>query len=158
MSNPQTTIDLLQSIDQSLKALVAAANRRAAARGSDTAPPPDHAPAADDRDLDGKYGDPQVRFLPRDWAGEDFKGCNFSTCPPELLDMLAKAFDYFAKKDTAAGDPKAHYKLKDAARARGWAKRIRGGWRAPGSDAGNTGGGFEQGDSVWPTDDTGFDS
>lgn len=114
-------IDLLTSIDGSLKRLVVML--------AATAPKP----TADDRDLDGKYGDPEVKFLPRDWTGGDYKGRHFSECPAELLDMLANTFDYFAEKDeregakTAAGKPVAEYKRRDAARARGWAVRVRAG-------------------------------
>jgi hypothetical protein len=97
------------------------------------------AAVADDEDLDSKYGDPEIRFLPRDWHGDDFKGCNFSQAPAELLDLLAKAFDYFADRDEKSGatanngKPKAQYNRLDAARARGWAARIRSGWTAAGT-------------------------
>jgi hypothetical protein len=89
---------------------------------------------ADDRDLDGKYGDPVVRFKPRDWTGPDMKGSRYSECPAEFLDLLAGSLDYFARKDEESGKtasngkPAALYTRKDAARARGWAKRIRGGY------------------------------
>jgi hypothetical protein len=62
------------------------------------------------------------------------KGARFSECPAEFLDLLAGAFDYFARKaeendeTTTSGKPVAPYKRKDAARARGWAKRIRAGY------------------------------
>lgn len=93
---------------------------------------------ASDRDLDSQYGDPEVRLnkMPRDWTGPSYKGRKFSECPPELLDMLADMFEYFAKKaeesgETHNGKPVAPYKRKDAARARGWAKRIRDGKHTP---------------------------
>lgn len=113
------TIELLRSIDGSLKQLL-----RLQAK---TAPPE----IADDRELDSQYGDPQVKFMPRDWTGDDYKGARMSECPAELLDMLAETFDYFARKAeesnelTSSGKPVAPYKRKDAARARGWAKRNR---------------------------------
>lgn len=127
MTFEEASLWFLRSIDESMKALVAAANRRAskdtaAATGS----------VADDRDLDGKWGDPVVKFLPRNWTGDQrYKGKKMSECPADLLDMLAETFDYFAKKAeesnemTDAGKPVAPYKRKDAARARGWAKRNR---------------------------------
>ena len=114
-------IQLLESIDASLKLLV----------GQQRAAQPK--PIASDRDLDGKYGDPVLKFMPRDWTGPPFKGRAFSECPPDLLDLVAETFDYFAKKAdetnerTNAGKPVADYKRADAARARGWAQRIRNG-------------------------------
>lgn len=93
---------------------------------------------ADDADLDSKYGNPLVRFelKAKYWTGESFVGCTFSECSPEYLDATAKYLDACAFM--AAKDPdeekrsKARYKTKDAARARGWAKRLRaGGYVAP---------------------------
>lgn len=117
------TLALLRSIDASLKRLVA---QQPAAPGHEV---------ADDRDLDSQYGDPVVKFNPRDWHGDSCKGLAMSQCPPEFLDMLAGTFDYFAKKadesgeTTTSGKPVAPYKRKDAARARGWAARKRNGWK-----------------------------
>lgn len=110
------TLTLLRSIDASLKALLRS-------QGSQSAIP---ANVASDADLDGQYGNPEVRAKdPRDWTGEPMKGRRFSECPPDYLDMIAKRFDYFASKEE---DPKkAGYSRKDAARARGWARRIRDG-------------------------------
>lgn len=92
---------------------------------------------ASDRDLDGQYGDPELRFKPRDWTGPNYKGRRFSQCPPELLDMVADTLEWAAGKaeeaneTTASGKPVAPYKRKDAARARGWAQRMRSGSHAP---------------------------
>ena len=116
--NPKA-IDLLTSIDASLKVLVRMATANAPK------------PVADDADLDGKWGDPELRFTPRDWSGADYKGRHFSECPAELLEMAAETFDYFARRAeetnelTEKGKPVAQYKRLDAARARGWAKRVR---------------------------------
>ena len=81
----------------------------------------------DDADLDGKYGNPEVRMIPSKWHGQDFKGWKYSDCPPEFLDELAGMLDAIARKQ--AGDPaKAKYadwSAKDAARARAWADRHR---------------------------------
>lgn len=114
-------ISLLRSIDGTLKQILNARRSTAAKQ------------VADDRDLDGQYGDPEVRLNPRDWTGESMKTRKFSQCPAEFLDMLADALDYFAGKDEAegkttnAGKPAAPYRRRDAARARGWAARVRAG-------------------------------
>jgi hypothetical protein len=116
-------VELLRSIDASLKRLVAILGA--------TAPKP----VADNADLDSKYGDPVVKFNPRDWNGESCKGRKFSECPAAFLDLVASTLDYFgdqaeAKNEmTENGKPVATFKRKDAARARGWAKRIRAGFK-----------------------------
>lgn len=121
----EDVLAVLESIDGTLKALLALAHRRNKQAQQQA--------VASDRDLDGKYGDPVVKFMPRDWTGAPFTGRHFSECPPALLDMLAETFDYFARKAdethemTNGGKPVAGYKRADAARARGWAKRIRSG-------------------------------
>lgn len=129
-------IDLLRSIDHSLKALLAIHQKSAPL------------PVASDRDLDGRYGNPQVKFMPRDWTGPSFVGRPMSECPADLLDLLAETFEYFARKSDEAGEltnknkPVGDYKRQDAARARGWAKRIRDGKVPPPSDANETGAGW----------------
>lgn len=118
-------LDLLRSIDASLKQLLAL-HRVAQPKA-----------VASDRDLDGSHGNPVVKFMPRDWTGPSFKNRRFSECPVPLLEMIAETFDYFARvaedKDerTSSGKPVADYKRQDAARARGWAKRIREGLVQP---------------------------
>jgi hypothetical protein len=112
-------VALLKSIDGSLK-------KMAATNGTEIAPA---------HDLDSTYGDPELRFSPRDWSGDNYKGRKFSECPPALLDEVARSLDYFALKaeekgeTTSTGKPVAPLKKKDAARARGWAKRLREGWK-----------------------------
>lgn len=136
-------ITLLKSIDASLKLLV---KQLAGANGA----------VAADRDLDGRYGDPELRFLPRDWTGPSYKGRRFSECPPDLLVMVAETLEYFADKSedaderTDKGKPVAPYKRADAARARGWAKRNREGrgrWtpEQPGGDESEAFGGTSDG-------------
>lgn len=118
MGSSDEAIALLRSIDASLKLLVK--QQRPAS-------------VADDRDLDSQYGNPEVKFNPRDWTGPSFKGARMSECDPTFLLMLADTFDYFADKAeenderTSGGKAVAPYKRKDAARARGWAKRIQDG-------------------------------
>lgn len=121
MGASEESLALLRRIAVAVEALAGASS---VSGGGDVAP---------DRDLDSQYGNPEVKFMPRDWTGRSYKGRKMSDCPPELLDMVAETFDYFARKAedagevTSSGKPVAPYKRKDAARARGWAKRIRSG-------------------------------
>ncbi len=86
-----------------------------------------------DADIDGPRGDPEVRFMPRRWSGPDYKGQKFSSCDPDFLDTLAEAYEWFAQRDDESGavdkngGPKSKWGRLDAARARAWATRLRGG-------------------------------
>lgn len=126
MGKGEDALDVLRSIDSTLKAMLALAQQRTAqARANGPKA------VASDRDLDGAYGNPEIKFNPRDWAGASCKGRRMSECPPEFLALLAQTFDYFAdqaevkNERTEKGKPVADYKRADAARARGWAKRMR---------------------------------
>lgn len=116
-------LETLKSIDASLKALL----------GRGTVAPSSEPTIASDRDLDGPYGDPEVKARdPRDWTGPAMKGRRFSECPPEYLDMVAERLDYFSltnKGETEEDQKKLKFNKLDAARARGWAKRLRAGWK-----------------------------
>lgn len=144
MDSPES-LTLLRSIDASLKALVA---RQAPAAGAPSA----SAKVASDSDLDGTWGDPEVKAKdPRDWTGEPMKGRRFSECPAEYLDLLAERLDYFAEKNAAGTEDeqkKSRYQKLDAARARGWAARIRAGKVAP----------AKAGAPAWSDPDAGSDS
>ncbi len=90
------------------------------------------ASVADDGDLDSQFGNPTVRKDPTLWirgGGASYEGKPFSECPSDYLLSLASFFDWQAGKDEAEGTPEklkyAGYARKDAARARGWAKRDR---------------------------------
>jgi hypothetical protein len=146
-TNPAAeTLALLRSIDASLKQLVAQSRGTPAAGAKAVAP---------DRDLDSQWGDPELRFMPRDWTGPSFKGRKFSECPPDLLDLVAESCDYFARKadengeKTDKGKPLSDYKRLDAARARGWAYRIRTGKHVQTTPPGN-------GSGTWAGEDVGF--
>jgi hypothetical protein len=58
-----------------------------------------------------------------------------SESDPALLDQLADAFDYFARTNDEKGNkadngtPKSTYDRRSARRARGWAARLRAGWK-----------------------------
>lgn len=95
-----------------------------------------HAPAvAPDADLDGPHGNPIIKAKsPRDWTGEPMTGRTFSECPPVYLDLLAERYEFFNTKEPDA--KKRGYNSLDAARARGWAARLRAGWKAPAAAGG----------------------
>jgi hypothetical protein len=117
------------------------------------------ADAASDSDLDGQYGNEKIQMTPRDWKGAPRKGWLMARCEPDFLDVYAEAKMHFATKDEAAGETrKAHYGRLSAARARGWAKRLRAGWTpqtsfgegdAPSANAGNRGSNWGGGGGEW---------
>lgn len=114
------TEKLLSEILAELKKLNAATNRQASASsGLDV---------ADDRELDSQHGDEAVKMKPRDWTGDFVKGLPMSHYPPEFLDELAKAYDWFAIKNKD-DEKKSGYDKRSARRARGWAARLRSGWK-----------------------------
>jgi hypothetical protein len=149
MSANPDVLSVLHSIDASLKTLVQIAQRRQQA----SAAPVNGSTIAPDSDLDSQWGDPQVKFSPRDYSGTtDYKGLRMSECSPAFLDALAASYDYFAQKNTLEdnmannGKPKADYDRCAAARARGWAARLRSGWKPPAVDQGF--------DADWPETDS----
>lgn len=78
--------------------------------------------------LDSEHGDPVVRKDPPRWPGDTFVGKRYSDCTPEYLESLAGFLAWKAKKNDADGKTKyAEYDRLDAARAQGWAARIRAG-------------------------------
>lgn len=132
---------VLQSIDSSLKALVAHFGANARPATSQTAATGTVAP---DHVLDGQYGDPLVKKKdPKDWTGGSMKGKKFSECPAEYLEMVADREDYFLETNQAslldaqekdeqdALKKSIKYNALDASRARGWAARKRAGWQPP---------------------------
>lgn len=122
-------IVLLKSIDATLKAILQKMKQPAGGNQGKA--------VASEAELLGKYGDPEVRFDPRDWTGPSFKKRKMSDCPAEFLELYADAKEYFGRKAeeenklTSSGKPAARYEFADAARARGWAKRIREGKHMP---------------------------
>lgn len=105
-------------------------------RGTTTAPGASSAaPAggggeiADDADLDSQWGNPTVRKDPPRWTGQSCAGMNYSDCPADFLETLAGFLMWQAGKSdeknetTPQGKPRSMYLRKDAARARGWARR-----------------------------------
>lgn len=108
---------------------------------------------ASDADLDGQYGDEEVKKDPPRWiknGGDAVAPIRMSECTPAYLDEVASFCDWKAAKEdeasaeaarvgkTATGDALATalktesdkkkyagYSRKSAARARGWAARLR---------------------------------
>jgi hypothetical protein len=78
---------------------------------------------ADDYDLDGAKGNPKVKFDPKRWTGQSFKGEPLSACSSEFLLAYAEALQYSADHPKAGKEKYAQYDALDAARCRGWAKR-----------------------------------
>jgi hypothetical protein len=118
---------------------------------------------ADVRDLDGQHGDPTIKYDPKPkyWEGSSYIGYRFSETEPDYLDAQAKYLDacaYMADKDQ---DEKkrsgARFKRKDAARARGWAARLRSGWTAPTFGGGGAGARPPRAADVGGTDGKGSD-
>lgn len=95
------------------------------------------AAVASDADLDGQYGDPEVKKDPPRWGGKPYggRGLHYSQTEPAFLEVLASFKDWSASKDDelgavdAKGRPKSHWSRKDASLARGWAARLRAGWK-----------------------------
>lgn len=137
-ASAQDVIDTLKSINAGIQLLVehfgclSPRNIQSSSRQAYDVPQ-----IATDRDLDSKYGDPEVRYDPRDWTGDSFVGTPLSQCSPAYLDAFAESCDSYADwadetgKLTSGGKPAGPYRRKDASRARGWAKRLRGGWKPP---------------------------
>lgn len=101
---------------------------------------------APDSDLDSEYGDEEIKKDPPRWKGDTFAPCHMSEASADYLDCYAEFKDYCAEKDTekanelgASGDDEeakkklkyAGYGRKSARRARGWAARLRSGWKPP---------------------------
>ena len=134
----QDVIDTLKSIDDRLRLLnqhFGITGVTVTAHASGTVPA-----IASDADLDGKYGNPEVKAKsPRDWTGDNMTGRWFSECPADYLDLVASRLDYFASvndaSDSADDVKKARFNRLDASRARGWAARIRAGYVAPAPEA-----------------------
>jgi hypothetical protein len=88
-------------------------------------------------DLDGKFGNEEIRRDPsaKYWSGASYAGQRMSECPADYLEAYGKYKDACAYMNQKEGkEEKAKYvgyDRKSAARARGWAQRIRGGYKPP---------------------------
>lgn len=131
----------LRTMNATLRSLSAgsgAAPARAPSGGSSSGNGSRGGDVASDSDLDSEWGDPLIKYDPKEkyWKGRSYIGSHFSETEPAYLDAMASYYDacaYMAGKDGDA--KKAVYKRKDAARARGWAARMRSGAVLPASRA-----------------------
>lgn len=96
--------------------------------------PPIVAPASE---LDSQYGDPLVPFEVSGHPG--CKGMRMSLATPEALEELAETLEYMARYPRQGKERFAPNNRRDAARARGWAKRLRAGWKPTSHTNGSTG-------------------
>lgn len=105
--------------------------------GGHAAPATGGGAIASDYEMSGEYGNPVVHKDPPRWKGDSFAGCQLSECPSDYLNELASFHDWAAGKDEEnkktylhkkSGEqrPTAPLRRKDAALARGWAKRNEG--------------------------------
>lgn len=119
MASTEERITALEATVRLLQQTVAAIIGGTAPRGG--------ASFAQPVDLDSEYGNPVMKKDPPRWKGESYVGKTLSQCPPDYLENLAGFREWQAEKNEA--DPaKAKYAgndRKDAARARGWAARLR---------------------------------
>lgn len=109
-------------------------------------------PVASDEELDGLQGNPIVKFVPKRWGGEDFRGRHYADCTPEFLDVLASALQWSADNPQEGKGRFVDWNRKDAARARGWAARLRRGTPAAAVADGQR----DDGDSEGGSDDIPF--
>jgi hypothetical protein len=92
---------------------------------------------ASDEDLDSDKGDPKIFYDPKPkyWDGPSYAGMHYSeVTDPAYLDAMAKYLDAYAwaagknaseGQDVEKNEKNARFKALDAARARGWAARLR---------------------------------
>ena len=116
-------MDVLEKRITALEVQVAALTL--ALKAKPAASVPTSGTVAGDGELDSQYGDPVVRKDPPRWKGTSYVGTAYSACPADYLLSLAGFLDWCSNKEAATpGKEKyAAYSAKDAARARGWAKR-----------------------------------
>lgn len=124
-------LELFESMDASLKAINGGIQSLVRFSQQRTQQAKQNQPKriATDAELDSRNGDQVIRSDPRDWTGPSMKGRRMSQCSAEFLEQYAEMKDYFERKKLADPDEaikkKAVYEERDAARARGWARRAK---------------------------------
>jgi hypothetical protein len=119
--------------------------------------------AATDAELDGSRGDPEIKKDPPRWTGAKFAPCHMSQTSPEYLEVLASFKDWQAGKDDESGAvdakdrPASFWKRNDAKLCRGWARRLRAGWKPQAqSEQQSSGSNYSFEDSLDPDKDIAF--
>lgn len=131
---------LLKRLDEKLSLLVShlGADKKSEAQGGDRS---EKAEVATDDELDGQWGNPEVRKdppakywkkgTPAELLDISCVGMRFSDCPADYLEALARYKDAsaFMKEKNSPNDEQqmkyASFDRRDARRARGWALRNR---------------------------------
>jgi hypothetical protein len=94
---------------------------------------------ATDRELDAQYGDPQIKYAAKDWAGELVVGRRLSQTSIEYLEYLIDSNEDYSRYLRDKGDAKSlktlGFKTKETKLARGWLRRMRDGWTPPAGTA-----------------------
>ena len=88
------------------------------------------ATVATDADLTGERGDPKVERNPPRWDGDDMTGRRWSQTSAAFLGCMAGFLDWKADNPREGKEQYVQWDRKDAARARAWAARLVGGWKA----------------------------
>jgi len=94
-------------------------------QAAQTSAPAQSGAIASDVELDGKWGDPIVRYDPRNWKGRSYVGAHYSQTEPAYLDMVAENLEWKSKNPKPGKEQYVDKDRKDATLARGWAQRLR---------------------------------
>jgi hypothetical protein len=78
-------------------------------------------------DIDNpKWGDPEIRYVPKKWDGPSPAGQRMSQCSVRFLDFLAGELERSAAwKENNGKAEHAEWDRRDAAKAKAWADRKR---------------------------------
>lgn len=73
---------------------------------------------------DPKWGDPEIRYVPKKWDGPSPLGQRMSQCSVRFLRFLASELESSARwKDSNGKEEHAEWDRRDAAKAAAWADR-----------------------------------
>lgn len=75
---------------------------------------------------DPKWGDPEIRYVPKKWDGPSPAGQRMSACSVRFLEFLAAELERSASwKENNGKEEHAEWDRRDAAKAKAWAERKR---------------------------------
>ncbi len=73
---------------------------------------------------DPKWGDPEIRYVPKKWGGPSPLGQRMSQCSVRFLEFLAAELESSARwKESNGKEEHAEWDRRDAAKAAAWAAR-----------------------------------